>query len=318
MVIVNRFCGVMAVVALTGALASCGDKQDDAKPATQVAVKVNGTEISVHQVNAVLNRAPALPAEAVSELKMEVVDRLVNQQLAIDQAVAKKLDRSPDVMLAIDNAKREILARAYLESLMAAQAKPVPEEIKKYYDDHPELFAGRRVFQIQELLTEAKPEVVDGLKAMVAAGKGLDEMVAWLNARGIVYRGSDSVLAAEQIPLELLPRLAELKDGQSLLIERQQGILVMRVAASQAIAIDEATAAPRIQQFLSNERAQKAIDAEIKRLRAAAKVEYLGEFADLPKAPASTALPESGKSNAPAGEAASVVPGLEQGAAGLK
>lgn len=313
-----RFFGAIVAIALTGVLASCGNKQEGAKPATQVAIRVNGSEISVHQVNAVLGGAPALSPEEAARLKKEVVDRLVNQQLAIDQAVEKKLDRSPDVVLAIERAKREILARAYLESLAAAQPKPLPEEIKKYYGDHPELFANRRVFQIQELLTNAGPGVADGLKPLVAAGKNLDEMAAWLKAKNIAFRSSEEIRAAEKLPLELLPKLAELKDGQALLVERPQGILVMRIAASQPAAVDEAAATPRIQQFLANERAQKATNAEIQRLRAAAKIEYQGEFASLAAAPAPATAPESGKASVPNGEPAPTVPGLEKGAAGLK
>lgn len=314
----SRFFAAMAAIAVTGALASCGDKHGDAKPASQVAVKVNGSEISVHQVNAVLARAPALPAEAAAKLKRDVVDRLVNQQLAVDRAVEKELDRNPDVMLAIESAKRDILARAYLESVAAAQTKASAEEIKKYYDDHPELFSNRRIYQIQELITAPKAEIANGLKPLVAGSKSIDEMVAWLKARNIAFQLGTQIRAAEQLPLELLPKVAALKDGQSLLVERPQGILVMRIAASEQGAIDQATATPRIQVFLSNERGQKAIEADIKKLRDDAKIEYQGEFASLPAAPASTALPESGKNPSPGGEAAAVVPGLEKGVAGMK
>lgn len=303
-----------AVVAIL--VAACGEKSSENKAATQIAVKVNGSEISVHQVNAVLSRAPALPPEQVSMARKEVVERLVNQQLAIDQATEKKLDRTPEVLTVIESAKREILARAYLDTIVASQPKPTPEEIKKYYDEHPQLFANRRVFQIQELLVERKPEVLEGLRPLVAGAKSIDEMVAWLKTKNIQFRSNGEVRAAEQIPLEVLPKIAELKDGQSILLERPQAALVMRVTASQPAAIDETAASPRIQQFLANERSQKAIDAEFKRLKAAAKIEYQGEFAALAvAAPASpsAAQPESAK---PA--AAPVIPGLEKGVAGLK
>lgn len=306
-----------AVVAIL--VAACGEKSSENKAATQVAVKVNDSEISVHQVNAVLSRAPALPPEQASMARKEVVDRLVNQQLAIDQATEKKLDRTPEVLTAIESAKREILARAYLDTIAASQPKPTPEEIKKYYDEHPQLFANRRVFQIQELLVERKPEVLEGLRQMVASAKNLDEMSAWLKTKNIQFRGNVEVSAAEQIPLEVLPKIAELKDGQSILLERPQAVLVMRVVASQSAALDEAAASPRIQQFLANERGQKAVDAEFKRLKAAAKIEYQGEFAALATAaPSSAAQAESAKPAAAPTAPAPAIPGLEKGVAGLK
>lgn len=170
-----------AIVAML--VSACGQKSSENKAATQVAVKVNGSEISVHQVNAVLGRAPEMPPEQASMARKEVVERLVSQQLAIDQAVEKKLDRTPDVLTAIEGAKREILARAYLDTIVASQPKPAPEEIKKYYGEHPQLFAKRRVFQLQELLVERKPEVLEGLRQLVAGAKNLDEMSAWLKTK---------------------------------------------------------------------------------------------------------------------------------------
>lgn len=306
-----------AIVAML--VSACDQKPGENQAATQVAVKVNGSEISVHQVNAVLSRAPALPPEQTSIARKEVVERLVKQQLAIDQATEKKLDRTPEVLTAIESAKREILARAYLDTIMASQPKPAPEEIKKYYDEHPQLFAKRRVFQLQELLVERKPEVLEVLRQMVAGAKNLDEMSAWLKTKKIQFRGNVKISAAEQIPLEVLPRIAELNDGQSILLERPQAVLVMRVVASQAAALDEAAASPRIQQHLANERGQQAIDAELNRLNAAAKIEYQGEFATLAVAGSpSAAQPESAKPAAVPVAPAPVVPGLEKGVAGLK
>ena len=56
--------------------------------------------------------------------------------------------------------------------------------------------------------------------------------------------------------------------------------LVIRVAATRAAPIDEASAAPLIRQFLLKRRSSEAIAAEMKHLRGRARIEYLGEFGD--------------------------------------
>ena len=106
-------------------LAACGSK-DAEKPASQIAAKVNSGEISVHQINYVLSRtgASAGAPETAPKIRREILDRLIDQELAVEQAVGKKLDRSPDVLMAVENARREILARAYVEQLTAAMPKP--------------------------------------------------------------------------------------------------------------------------------------------------------------------------------------------------
>lgn len=296
--------------ALVISLAACGDGKEK-KAATQVAAKVNGSEISVHQLNAVLAKAQGVSSENAPKVRQEILDKLIDQQLAYDQAVEKKLDRNPDTMMAIEAAKREVVVRAYLDQIVAALPKPTDEEVRKYYADNPDLFARRRVYSLQEITLEQKPDILGNLKQLVAAGKSLDDIANWLKSNGVQFRGGAASRTAEQIPLDVLPRVAELKDGQTGVIQSGQNFLVVRVMASQAEPVDEATAMPKIQQFLYNQRAQQAVIDEIKKLKSAAKIEYQGEFAGVPAA-------GEAKPPVPAAQGKPAGNNIEKGVAGLK
>jgi EpsD family peptidyl-prolyl cis-trans isomerase len=270
-------------------LSACGAK-DDKKPATQAAARVNGAEITVHQVNQILARVSGVTEETAPRARREVLDRLVDQQLAVEQAQEKKLDRQPEVMAALEAARREVLSRAYFDQLIAAKGKPTPEEAKKYYADHPELFAQRRIYNLQELLVEKNETLQPALRDKVSAAKSMEEVVAWLKEKGVRFAAQGGVRAAEQIPLEVLPTLHQARDGQVIVGAGPQGMTIMRIASSQSAPVDEATALPRILQFLANQRNKETVEAEMKRLRETAKVEYLGDFAGTP-APAAAAKP---------------------------
>jgi EpsD family peptidyl-prolyl cis-trans isomerase len=273
-------------------LAACGDDKAGAKAAaTQVAAKVNGAEISVHQINGMLTKATGVTNENAPRARKEILDRLVDQQLAVEQAMAKKLDRNPEVLLNLEAARREILARSYLEQIAAAQPKATDEEIKRYYDEHPDLFSKRRIYNIQELDIPKNADSQELLKEYVSSGKSLEEIATWLKSKNIPARGSAGTRPAEQLPIELLPQLAKIKDGQTSLIEGPQMLYVMRVIASQSAPVDEAAAKPRIQQFLQNQRNVKAVGEEMKKLKETAKIEYVGDFATLAAAPANTPAP---------------------------
>src|SRR5512139_2955755 len=96
----------------------CGDKKDEAatteKGATQVAAKVNGTELTVHQINYALQRMPNLDKGQTKAASLEVVRKLVDQEVLLQKALADKLDRDPTVVQALDAARRQILAEAYM------------------------------------------------------------------------------------------------------------------------------------------------------------------------------------------------------------
>src|SRR5512139_3781724 len=88
----------LLIVAL---IAGCGDKKDKAgeesKP-TQVAAKVDGTELTVSQVNFALRRIPNLDKDQSKAASLQVVRNLVDQEVLAQKATVDKLDRDPAVM----------------------------------------------------------------------------------------------------------------------------------------------------------------------------------------------------------------------------
>lgn len=271
---------LVALVAIAVTVTGCGKKEEQGKkPSTQVVAKVDSEEISVHQLNSVLSKASGISKENIGAAKWEVLDKLIEQQVAVSKALEKKLDRKPEVMAAIDGAKREILARAFYQELAAAQVKPTAEEVKNYYSEHPELFAERRIYRLQELTLGKNEDLLPALRERISTSKNMEDVAVWLKARNVPFKVGGGVRAAEQIPLEILPKIHALKNGQIGLIQANEGYLVVRVAGSETQPVDEGQAGPRILTFLTNQRGTEAIQREMKSLREKAKVEYLGEFA---------------------------------------
>jgi EpsD family peptidyl-prolyl cis-trans isomerase len=278
----------LASVAVTG----CGKKEETKKPSTQVIAKVDAEEISVHQLNAVLSKATGISQENVGQAKWEILGKLVEQQLAVNKAVEHRLDRKPEVLMAIEGAKREILARAYLQELAAAQTKPTSEEVRAYYAEHPELFSQRRIFRLQELTLPKNEGLMPALRDKIAASKNMEEIAAWLKNQNVPFKAGGGIRAAEQLPLEILPKVHALKDGQIALIPTNEGNIIVRLTGSQTQPVDEAQASPRIQTFLANQRASEAVQRDMKALKEKAKIEYLGEFAGgVPPQPAAPVAP---------------------------
>lgn len=264
----------MAVMCVT--LTACS-KKDPA--ATQAVARVDGEEISVHQINRVLSRAQGVNAENLPKFKLEVLDGLIDQQLAINLAISKKLDRTPDVVTSIENAKREILARAAIEQISANLPKPTDEDAKKYFLDNPALFSERRVFNLQEIALSKSTKDIALIADKVATAKSMVEMSIWLKEKKIEFSGNGGTRTAEQIPLEILPKLHRFKDGQIGMVEGKDAYLIMRVVASRLQPVTEAQALLRIKAFLYNQSAAEAVKQEREKMKAKAKIEYLGEFA---------------------------------------
>jgi EpsD family peptidyl-prolyl cis-trans isomerase len=286
MTFTKRAAALVAVL-LAGLLAGCGGEEK--KTATQVAAKVNSGEITVHQVNNVLARTPNVPPDRAKDAGRQILERLIDQELLVQQANDKRLDRDPRVMQAIEASRREVLARAYLEQVAGGAAKPTEQELNDFYAKHPELFAERRIYNLREIAIGAKPELVPQLQEQLQKSKNLNEVVDWLKSQNVRYATSASVRAAEQLPLELLPRLHQMKDGQLALIPTPGALLLVHLAGSQSQPLDPAKAAPFIEQFLTNQRRAELTSKEVKALREQAKIEYVGDFAKTEPSPAAAA-----------------------------
>lgn len=282
----RRLAGGVVSCIVVGMLAACGAKSD--KASTQVAAKVNKDEISVHQVNFMLQRQGAVAPGREQQVSQEVVERLIDQQLALQQAEELKIDRDPQVLQAVDAARREILARAYLERMSSSITKPTSQEIRQYYAARPLLFAQRRIYDLREVNIEATPEQLQRLQPKLAAARNADELVTVLRSAGLRHEVRQSSTAPETLPLAMVERVASLGAGQSLMLTAQGGAKVLFLVDARPAPLDETTAAPRIERFLVNERKRQVFEQDLKALRAKAQIEYLGAFAQAPSDAAST------------------------------
>jgi EpsD family peptidyl-prolyl cis-trans isomerase len=305
------------VLALT-VLAACGAK-DEKKAAGQAVARVNKEELTVHQINFLLGQQRGMRPEQTDAASRQILERLIEQELAIQKAGAQKLDRDARVLQQLEAAKREILSRAYFDRVGDAAPKPSEADIKKYYEANTALFAQRRVYQLQEINIEAKADKIESLREALKTAKSAADFVNYLRSNNYKFAGNQVVRGAEQIPLNMLPNMSKMKDGDSVFNPSPTGATVLVLVGSRLQAVDEATARPAIEQFLTNERKRALIAEDIKSLRAAADIKYLGKFADTPKdgaAPAAalpadsagsagTGFPPSSKSAEPPAGAAS-------------
>lgn len=285
---------VMAVVLL----AACTDKSG-AGGASQVAAKVDGAEITLHQVNYVLSKAGTVPPEAIDMARKQVLDRLIEQELFAAKAVTEKLDRSPQTLLAIEQSRREILAAAYMDQVLASGKKLNKSDVSTYYYQNPELFAERKVYSLEEISFPIGTVTVDELKALVAQGNNLEQLQAYLGQKKVDFKRNTGVSPAEKLPLAHIKALHAATAGQIFVLDNAGETSIVQIISTRPLPVSEAEVAPAIQQFLFNQYAADLHAKQLKPLKEQAKIEYLGVFADLakslPAAPASPATAVTGQ-----------------------
>jgi EpsD family peptidyl-prolyl cis-trans isomerase len=279
-------------------LSACGKEADPA--ATQIAAKVGKGEISVHQINFVLQRQTQLRPEQVEAAGKEVLERLIDQELALQKAIEQQLDRDPTIVQSLEAARREILARAYVDRVGAATSAPTDAEIQAYYDAHPALFGQRRVYTFVEHLVGVNQEQANAIQRQMAEAKSSQQVIEWIRKQGFPLRDARNTTPAEALPLTLLDRFAAMKVGQAMVIPGTGSIrfIVLENAVSEPKSLQEAK--PVIAQYLGNDSKRKAVESDLKALRLASPIEYTPKFAAKPGEAASEAAAAAAVDDAPA------------------
>jgi len=288
----RRLC-LSVLIALVVALSSCG-KADVKKTSGQIVAKVNGDEISVHQINSAMARGNGIPPDEAKQAAAQTLERIIDQELLLQKALKDKLDRDPQVMRSIEEAKRQILAHAYIERAVAASSTESREEIRKFYQKNPALFERRRIYRVHELVVVAPREKLDALRAATAGAKSLQDVAGWLKSQKLVFQVAVSNRPAEQIPLNILPQVFEMHEGQIAVIPTSRGASVVQLLQAQEASLSEQQAIPIIDRYLQSRKRLAVAQAEVRKLREQARIEYVGEF-EAPRAqPASSSAIPSG------------------------
>ena len=260
----------LSLIVFVSALAGCERVAADRADA-QLVARVNGIEISARQV-----RSGGAPSVA------QAVEKIIDRELLVQKALEAGLERDPLVKDSIDNARRQVLAQAYIERVARTNeggaAKPSRDEVRAFYNDNPALFAERRIYRMRELVVSAPAEMTDVLRAQAARATELDELATWLKSRNARFSVATETQPAEQLPLAFLPQLARMKSGDIAVFATPLGASVIQlIHAEQApLGIEQATAL--IEQFLAGRRRLEIAQAEVKRLREGARIEYVAQF----------------------------------------
>lgn len=273
--------GRVAGVAMLMTLAACPSKDKPSTPgdASQVVAKVNDSEISIHQVQSVLQSQPALAEQLGEAAPGKVLDSLIEQELAAQAARQAGLENSPRVLQAMELAKREVLARAYQDQLADKIVMPDSEAVNRYYEAHPELFAQRRRYTLQEIMVKGSPEQAKDLKDKTEHLASADAVNALVEASGLPHSNRNSIQWAEALPMDILPQLAYLKAGQSLGVIRPDGVVILTVLATEDAPMTRSVAARPIQAALLANGRREVVSKGMEALRSKAKIQRMGALA---------------------------------------
>jgi peptidyl-prolyl cis-trans isomerase C len=252
-------------------LAACGEQRSG--KGSQVVATVNGEEITVMQLNRVLESSGV--REVTPEVRKSAIESLAAEELLVQAAIKSKIPRDSAFVQSLDNARRRLLAQIFAERMVYPKTVVSAAEIADYYNKEPLLFANRRKFRMTTFRA-AGADVTPQVSAALQQVKSVDEVRGVLDARGIKYETQLASIAPEQIPVAELQAFAKASVGDLFINPDKNGtVMLMSVTAIEDdVPLTLERARPMIEEFLRNSRNREATEAYLARARASAEIIY--------------------------------------------
>jgi EpsD family peptidyl-prolyl cis-trans isomerase len=136
------------VIATSLLFTGCDNSENKENDQTgQSIALINGKPVTSHQFNSLVRQAAANTQGPVN--LHAIGQKIIDQELAIQESLRLKLDRRPEILEKLELARREILAGAYAD-LIEQNIKPATfVEIQNYYQANPALFETRKIYQLR-------------------------------------------------------------------------------------------------------------------------------------------------------------------------
>ena len=198
-------------------------------------------------------------------------EALSPQQLLSNAAVHAHLDQRAEVVSALDQARRAVLVRAYTDSIASSIAQPSKERVHAYFTAHPELFAHRRIYRLQEIVVRKLPADSDELIRSLSMLKTYQQVADKLASLKIAYTTAVALKPVESLPADLLHEMLKMKNGDAFVIDKDGGVIFTQITGveEQPATLDQASAA--ITALLRTQDIAEAMQGELLRLQAGAK-----------------------------------------------
>jgi peptidyl-prolyl cis-trans isomerase C len=270
----RTWAAAMAVVLVAGC--SKGDVGKD------TAATVAGEKITTAELETELKAAGVKKPEDPA-IQRAALEEIIARKLLAKAARADKLDRTPEALAAKAVVEEGFNANLDRRATVAKVAEPTPAEVSAFVQSHPEMFAQRTGYLLDQLLVPAQGD--PGLLAALKPTKTLEDVMRILDERKVPYRRGAQSMDTLRADPQLSIALAKLPPGEPFLLPDPAGFTVSRVRDKRVQPLTGPAAEAVAKELLLAERRTKALKARLEELRKD-KVAYGPAFAPKEKAAA--------------------------------
>jgi peptidyl-prolyl cis-trans isomerase C len=268
--------GIIAAVVVACLASGCTRKAEG-----QTVAVVNGDEITVPDLNFALNLAKVPEGANKAEGRNKVLQQLVDRRLLAEQAKKEGIDKSPDYLNRERRMDEDLLISMLADRRLKTTQLPSDREIQTYIATHPEMFANRETWALDQLVFATPTDA--GLKRDIQNAHSIDQLMTVLQNHKVAYTRQKNRLDTAVVPPELFSKLRAVPDGEPFAVIAGNRMIANAIAEKEAHPLTGDAAKPAAAEAIRKTQTAKALESLLKSLRDSSKVEYQSGYGPPPK-----------------------------------
>lgn len=210
--------------------------------------------------------------------KKILLEQMINKELILLDAKKNLMEHDAEFKVELEKLKNELLANFYVDKFLR-QVKVSDEEIKKYFDEHPEDFAGEETVSARHILVESEEKANDILNRVQTGEMSFEDAAKAFSSCPSSAQGGDlGEFGRGQMVPEFDAACFEMAEGEVRgPVKTQFGFHLIKLEKKnppRAITFEEAKG-PLSQQLLG-EAQQKSYQSKVNQLKILYPVDYSG------------------------------------------
>ena len=263
--------GMFVVAGVSAALLLSGCDQikkltGGGKPSGQVVATVDGEEITSLELRGELGGFGSRDPELMKAAQQQALQQVVLRKLMAQEARKAKLDKTADYTLQKHRGEEALLAGLYQRKLASEVAQPSRQEGEAYVAGHPDMFAGRRVLFVNQVIAAPNKIPPESLRPL----KTLDAVRSLLEAEGVQYQENAVVLDTLSANPQLVALIKGLPPGEIFVVPQQGSLLFNQITGERSTPFRGDMAVAYAVNQLRSQASQTTIGKRLEALRKAA------------------------------------------------
>jgi EpsD family peptidyl-prolyl cis-trans isomerase len=245
----------VAALALTAGLAVAGCHGKT--PTGQVAARVGNDEITVQELQAELAGFNAPDAKTRKAAEQQALQAIIQRKLIAKAAAKAGVDKSPAFAIQKSRMEDMLLVESWQKTLVDAVPEPGPEQVRQYIAGHPELFANRKVYIVDQLRMQGTND--QKLLADLKPLKTLEDIAKLLQARGIRFEAARGALDSLELGSNIVLQIDKLPAGDIFVLPINNQMVANKILETRVAPVPDAAAQKLAARAIKAQQAQDSV-----------------------------------------------------------